>query len=352
MKELSASSPEGMDPALITRWKQEAKSVVLVSVKSLSASTDVPSSSSPRQIVARFAIADPPRPEAAETIAALRASGKEVWMLSGDNIITAKAVARQGSFSQTRNLFKITPDLTSVSSVGIDEAFVVADLLPQHKADHIRKLQGLPSVSPKSGSNGHRFVLFAGDGLNDSVALAAADVGYVMRAPSRPVLPSLTSPFLLLSVAMGGGSQVSIVSADFVLLNSSLDSLSALLAISRRVFRRTQLNFAWALVFNVICLREEKEPSHSYDAVAFSNPLPPFPPQISFFSALAAGVFYAAGKTKLSPVWRCVSPDTSRQPDRTALNSVLAFPSLNSALAMALSSVSVVTSSLALRWGW
>lgn len=54
---------------------------------------------------------------------------------------------------------------------------------------------------------------------------------------------------------MGSGSQVSVVSADFVLLNSSLDSLHALLHISRRVLNRTKLNFCWALVFNVVCLR-------------------------------------------------------------------------------------------------
>ncbi|CED82262.1 Cation transport ATPase [Phaffia rhodozyma] len=236
----------------IRNWQQEAKSVVLVGIKHLSSENTRSDAHDGYTVCARFAIADPPRPEARDTIDALRGSGKDVWMLSGDNETTAKAVAKQ---------------------VGIDETCVVAGVLPEQKAEHIRKLQGTISFTKGSGVDGHRFVLFAGDGLNDSVALAAADVG----------------------VAMGSGSQVSVVSADFVLLNSSLDSLNSLLHISQRVFSRTKLNFCWALVFNLIAL------------------------------PLAAGVFYAAGRTKLAPVW--------------------------SALAMALSSVSVVSSSLALRWG-
>jgi Cu+-exporting ATPase len=140
--------------------------------------------------------------------------------------------------------------------------------------------------------------MMAGDGLNDAVALAAADVGFVALSYLFDRGERVADMFDHLcprSVAMGSGSQVSVVSADFVLLNSSLDSLLKLLDISQRVLNRTKLNFCWALVFNLVCL------------------------------PLAGGVFMAAGRTKLAPVW--------------------------SALAMALSSVSVVMSSLALKWG-
>lgn len=99
---------------------------------------------------------------------------------------------------------------------------------------------------------------------------------------------------------MGSGSQVSVVSADFVLLNSSLDSLTSLLDISRRVFNRTKLNFAWALVFNVVCLRESRRVSLSFSSIrSIELFLTPFS-----LTALAAGVFYAAGGVKLAPVWR------------------------------------------------
>jgi cation transport ATPase len=94
---------------------------------------------------------------------------------------------------------------------------------------------------------------------------------------------------------MGHGSQSTLASASFVLLSSSLSSLPALLHISRKVRSRQILNLGWALAFNIICI--------------------PF----------AAGAFYPAGGIRLTPVW--------------------------SAVLMALSSVSVVMSSLALRWG-
>jgi cation transport ATPase len=90
-------------------------------------------------------------------------------------------------------------------------------------------------------------------------------------------------------------STVLTVAADFVLLNSDLSTLLPLLGISRKVTTRQVLNLGWAIVFNVVCL--------------------PF----------AAGVFYPAGGIRLTPVW--------------------------AAVLMALSSVSVVCSSLALRWG-
>jgi len=110
---------------------------------------------------------------------------------------------------------------------------------------------------------------------------------------------------------MGHGSQSTLASAgkaaafvtiehkltgvDFVLLKSSLSTLPSLLLISRKVYNRQRLNLLWAILFNVVCL--------------------PF----------AAGVFYPAGGIRLSPVW--------------------------AAVLMALSSVSVVASSLALRYG-
>lgn len=111
------------------------------------------------------------------------------------------------------------------------------------------------------------------DGLNDAVALAAADV----------------------AVAMGHGSQAIVSSADFVLLSADLASVLGLIDLSKRVTRRQKLNLAWACVFNMVAI--------------------PF----------AAGIFYPAGGIRLDPVW--------------------------AAIVMACSSVSVVLSSLALRFG-
>ncbi|ODO05193.1 hypothetical protein L198_01882 [Cryptococcus wingfieldii CBS 7118] len=230
----------------VSTWSTEAKSVILIAM------SDAPGSYA---LSALYSLSDHPRPEAAEVIAFLRKRGIAVNMLSGDNETTARAVGKM---------------------VGLGENEVKGGVGPKGKAETIRIFQAGEGANEKmQGKDESRkdVVMFIGDGLNDAVALAAADV----------------------SVAMGHGSQATLASADFVLLSSSLNSLVPLLRISRKVINRQKLNLGWAIIFNVVCL--------------------PF----------AAGVFYGAGKIRLTPVW--------------------------SAVLMALSSVSVVCSSLAMRWG-
>ncbi|ODN81790.1 hypothetical protein, variant [Cryptococcus amylolentus CBS 6039] len=230
----------------VSTWSTEAKSVILIAM------SDSPGSYA---LSALYSLSDHPRPEAAEVIASLRKRGIAVNMLSGDNETTARAVGKM---------------------IGLGENEVKGGVGPKGKAETIRIFQAGEGANEKMQGKDERrkdVVMFIGDGLNDAVALAAADV----------------------SVAMGHGSQATLASADFVLLSSSLNSLVPLLRISRKVINRQKLNLGWAIIFNVVCL--------------------PF----------AAGVFYGAGKIRLTPVW--------------------------SAVLMALSSVSVVCSSLAMRWG-
>ncbi|CRK12054.1 hypothetical protein BN1708_010310, partial [Verticillium longisporum] len=186
--------------AQLETWKREAKSVALVATKPISKDT------APWTLAAALSIADPIRPEAVAIVEALRERGTSVWMLSGDNLVTAKAVASQ---------------------VGIDPNNVLAEVLPSQKAEKITYLQS--TMKAHSGSREHTMkratVAMVGDGINDSPALTRADVG----------------------IAIGSGSDVAISSADFVLVSSDLRAVVTLLELSRTVFRRIRLNFAWAI---------------------------------------------------------------------------------------------------------
>jgi heavy metal translocating P-type ATPase len=261
MAEFSVPIP-GSTTATLQRWKSEAKSVALVATK-----PSLPSSSSSESewsLAAILSISDPIRPEAPSIISALQSRGTRVWMLSGDNPTTAAAVATQ---------------------LGIPPDQVIAGVLPTGKAEKIKYLQS--TLRAGGGKNGaeasttkRAMVAMVGDGINDSPALATADVG----------------------VAIGSGADVAISSADFVLVKSDLRAVVDLLDLSRVVFRRIKFNFGWAVVYNCLAL------------------------------PVAAGAFYpivSKGEhVRLDPVW--------------------------ASLAMALSSISVVLSSLALRVrvGW
>ncbi|KAM0339335.1 hypothetical protein ACHAPQ_001731 [Fusarium lateritium] len=231
--------------SLLETWKTEAKSVALVATK--------PSSAKAWTLAAALSISDPIRREAIPVIKALLSRGIQVWMLSGDNVTTARAVAQR---------------------VGISSSNVLAEVLPSDKAAKISYLQA--SLHASGSMSRRATIAMVGDGINDSPALTTADVG----------------------IAIGTGSDVAISSAAFVLATSQLTAIVTLLDLSRAVFRRIRINFAWALVYNMLAV------------------------------PVAAGCFYpivtSGGEhVKLDPVW--------------------------AALAMALSSISVVLSSLSLR---
>ncbi|KAL1747492.1 E1-E2 ATPase-domain-containing protein [Schizophyllum fasciatum] len=234
--------PMGGVTTLMGTWQGEAKSVVLLAIK-----TDA--DGSVFELVAAFAVADPLRTEAKGVIAWLQKQGVETWMISGDNRKTAAAVAAQ---------------------VGIPAQNVIADVLPTGKAD---KIEWLQRSGPRAGTSksARAVVGMVGDGINDAPALTAADVG----------------------IAVASGSDVAISSASFILLSSDLRSLVTLRDLARATIRRVKFNFAWALVYNIAAV------------------------------PIAAGVIYPAGHARLDPVW--------------------------ASLAMALSSVSVICSSLLLK---
>ncbi|KAH7157706.1 E1-E2 ATPase-domain-containing protein [Dactylonectria estremocensis] len=231
--------------SLLECWKSEAKSIALVATKSAGRDSWT--------LAAALSISDPIRSEASAVIDALTARKTQVWMLSGDNATTARAVAQL---------------------VGIPADKVLAEVLPSDKAAQIARLQA--SLQAPGSASRRATVAMVGDGINDAPALATADVG----------------------IAVGSGSDVAIGSAAFVLTTSRLAAVVTLLDLSQVVFRRIRINFAWAVVYNLAAV------------------------------PIAAGCLYpvttASGShVRLDPVW--------------------------AALAMALSSISVVLSSLSLR---
>jgi Cu+-exporting ATPase len=145
-----------------------------------------------------IALADTLRPEASEAIAALKAAGIGVTLLTGDSAQAAAAVAGQ---------------------VGIEQ--VHAQVLPGEKADHIARLQAQGRV-----------VAMVGDGVNDAPALAVADVG----------------------VAMGSGSAVARQAAALTLVRSDLGLLLTAIAVSKATLRTIRQNLGWAFGYNVVAI--------------------------------------------------------------------------------------------------
>ena len=144
--------------------------------------------------VAALAVADPVRPEARAAVSALKAMGVEVAMITGDARATAQAIAAE---------------------LGIDH--VEAEVMPEGKLAAVEALRARGSVA------------FVGDGINDAPALAAADVG----------------------IAMGGGTEVAIESAEVVLSSGRIGAAVDALAVSRRVMRNIRQNLGWAFGYNV-----------------------------------------------------------------------------------------------------
>ena len=150
------------------------------------------------RLVATFELSDRPKPEAKETLFALKHAGVDVLMLTGDHERAAARIAEE---------------------VGIDN--YQAELTPDEKAKVIASLH-----------NEGRVVIMAGDGVNDILALANADIG----------------------IAMGNGSDIAIDVSDVVLLNDSLSSLHEAFKISRTTYRLVKQNLGLSLVYNAITI--------------------------------------------------------------------------------------------------
>jgi Cu+-exporting ATPase len=153
-----------------------------------------------------IAVMDSLKPSAATAVAELKALGLRVMMITGDNRGTAQSVAR---------------------AVGIDQREVIAEALPIQKARAIQELQRRQAHGHHSPRQG---VAMVGDGINDAPALATADIG----------------------MAMSGGTDVAMESADVTLLQGDLALVATAVRLSQATVRTMRQNLFWALIYNII----------------------------------------------------------------------------------------------------
>ncbi len=182
---------------VVTRWQADG-----ATVSALAQRLEVAGQVQTR-LLALMAFGDEPKPAAAQALAALRARGIRLVMLTGDNQGAANAMARQ---------LGLNPE----------DGEVLAEVLPGDKAAQVQRLQ----------AEG-RTVLMVGDGVNDAPAMAAADVAMAMANPD------------------GGGTDVAMHTAGMTLMRGDPLLIAAALDISGRTVRKIRQNLFWAFAYNV-----------------------------------------------------------------------------------------------------
>lgn len=178
------------------------------------------------RLAGTISLSDSLRPDAAATVRALRALGLRVLLATGDSRDRALAVARDvsifpGSSKSATGTATTQRTLDVSSDDNLDEGIVCAGMTPEGKVALVQSLQ-------KAGHT----VIFVGDGINDTAALATANVG----------------------IALAEGADAAHAAADAVLVGGGLTRLALLVELSRRTLHTTRINMLWALSYNAVVL--------------------------------------------------------------------------------------------------
>ncbi|AJF62788.1 MAG: Cu(2+)-binding/translocating P-type ATPase [archaeon GW2011_AR20] len=167
---------------LLNKFEDEGKTAMLVAVN--------------KKIIGIIAVADTLKENSKEAIAEIKKLGKEIYMITGDNERTGKAIAEQ-----------------------LDIDNVLANVLPDEKAAKVKELQGKGKI-----------VAFVGDGINDAPALAQADLG----------------------IAIGSGTDVALETGSIVLVKSDLRDVVKAMRLSKFTLKKIKQNLFWAFVYNIL----------------------------------------------------------------------------------------------------
>ena len=189
-------------------------------------------------LIGIIGIADKPKRDAFSTLSALFSLGIDIWMVTGDSLTTAHAIADELEIPRER---------------------VIAGAMPNDKLQKVEELQ-------EAGFS----VAMIGDGINDSPALAKANLG----------------------VAIGAGAQVAVEAADFVLVKNNLHDIVVALDLSKRVFSQIKWNLAWALFYNVVAIPFAAGAAFPYTHVII-------PPQYAGLSMAFSSIFVVLSSLSL-----------------------------------------------------
>jgi Cu+-exporting ATPase len=161
-----------------------------------------------KSILGAIAVADTIKETSREAVAELQKMKIEVYMITGDNERTARAIAKQA---------------------GIKPENVFAEVLPGEKANYVKKLQ--QKKDRNAGRNGRNsIVVMVGDGINDAPALAQADIG----------------------IALGSGTDVAMETGNIVLMKNDLRDVPRAIRLSKQTMNKIRQNMFWALFYNVL----------------------------------------------------------------------------------------------------